>query len=308
MSNIADFATENISFEIVASLYESEQRFPVNLDMAWQWLGYSTKASAKRKLVKYFQEKFDYEAKSAGESTLSRELCVFNQDVENSAGNDVQVFNHLVENPITSKSKASIILDKNSIGGRPESSIWLSANCLKEMAMMAGTAKGKEVRQHFLQCEEAAKQLFKFIPQMRCQLQSQQQQIDNLRQMVLQQQGQQGQIEELGQIALQQDNAICASQQRFAIASLQQARVDIPPGWDIADWEKLPPQDKKHFLNLWLRDQFNPKSEKEVRDYKREQRKELMEAIGYVGRIDQVKIAEAKTTLLAKFWAQGGQS
>ncbi|MDF5718209.1 MAG: hypothetical protein PUP93_31165 [Rhizonema sp. NSF051] len=285
MSNLADFTTENISFEIVVSLYESEKRFPVNLDMAWQWLGYSTKASAKRKLVKYFEKDFDYE--------------VFNQMVENSAGNGVQVFNQMVENPITSKSEASIILDKNSIGGRPESSIWLSANCLKEMAMMAGTAKGKEVRQHFLQCEEAAKQLFKFIPQMRNQLQSQQQQIDNLRQLFLQQQGQQKQIEELGQIALQHDNAI---------ASLQQARVDIPPGWDIADWEALPPQDKKHFLNLWLKDQFNPKSNKEVRDYKREQRKELMEAIGSVGRIDQVRIAEAKTTLLAKFWAQGGQS
>ncbi|MDF5728882.1 MAG: DNA-damage-inducible protein [Rhizonema sp. PD38] len=123
--------------------------------------------------------------------------------------------------------------------------------------------------------------------------------INRLEQLFLQQQGQQGQIEELGEIVLHQDNAI---------ASLQQARVDIPPGWEIADWEKLPPQDKKHFLNLWLREQFNPTSVKEVRDYKREQRKELMEAIGYVGRIDQVRIAEAKRTLLAKFWAQGGAS
>ncbi|MDF5717371.1 MAG: DNA-damage-inducible protein [Rhizonema sp. NSF051] len=131
------------------------------------------------------------------------------------------------------------------------------------------------------------------------QINLQQERINRLEQLFIQQQGQQGQIEELGQIALQQDNAI---------ASLQQARVDIPPGWDIADWEALPPQDKKHFLNLWLRDQFNPTTKKEVRDYKREQRKELMEAIGSVGRIDQVRIAEAKTTLLAKFWAQGGQS
>lgn len=39
--------------------------------------------------------------------------------------------------------------------------IHLTANCLKEMGMMAGTEKGKEIRKYFLQCEKKLKELLK---------------------------------------------------------------------------------------------------------------------------------------------------
>lgn len=42
---------------------------------------------------------------------------------------------------------------ENSKGGRPAERIMLSVDCLKCLGMMAGTQKGKEVRQYFLQCE-----------------------------------------------------------------------------------------------------------------------------------------------------------
>jgi phage anti-repressor protein len=38
--------------------------------------------------------------------------------------------------------------------GRPSKAIYLTWNCCKEFAMMAGTSKGKEVRQYFIKVEE----------------------------------------------------------------------------------------------------------------------------------------------------------
>ncbi|MHC5719524.1 MAG: Rha family transcriptional regulator, partial [Nostoc sp.] len=39
----------------------------------------------------------------------------------------------------------------------------------------------------------------------------------------------------------------------------------IPPGWDADVWEKLPPQDKRHFRYLYRRHGFRPGSETEVK-------------------------------------------
>lgn len=36
--------------ELALSLVNSEDSFPIDFEEAWQWLGFSTKASAKRKL------------------------------------------------------------------------------------------------------------------------------------------------------------------------------------------------------------------------------------------------------------------
>jgi phage anti-repressor protein len=42
-------------------------------------------------------------------------------------------------------------------GGRPSDQYLLTTDCFKCLAMMAGTAKGKEVREYFLDCERIAK-------------------------------------------------------------------------------------------------------------------------------------------------------
>jgi phage anti-repressor protein len=47
------------------------------------------------------------------------------------------------------------IKGENPQGGRPVEKIMLSVDCLKCLGMMAGTAKGKEVRRYFLECERA---------------------------------------------------------------------------------------------------------------------------------------------------------
>jgi phage anti-repressor protein len=47
---------------------------------------------------------------------------------------------------------------KSSSGGRPSEWIVLTVDCFKSLAMMAGTERGREVRQYFLKCEQELKQ------------------------------------------------------------------------------------------------------------------------------------------------------
>lgn len=47
-----------ISYAI--DLAQSSEQFPVNFNELWQWCGYSSKGNAKKKLVKNFEEDFDF--------------------------------------------------------------------------------------------------------------------------------------------------------------------------------------------------------------------------------------------------------
>jgi anti-repressor protein len=53
---------------------------------------------------------------------------------------------------------------QNGRGGHNREQIRLTIDCFKSLAMMAGTSKGKEVRQYFLKCERIAKQAVEVIP------------------------------------------------------------------------------------------------------------------------------------------------
>lgn len=50
----------DFSKELAIALLESEEEYPVNFDDAWQWLGYSSKQAAKKKLANNFEEREDY--------------------------------------------------------------------------------------------------------------------------------------------------------------------------------------------------------------------------------------------------------
>nr|WP_322714535.1 phage antirepressor KilAC domain-containing protein [Nostoc sp. ChiSLP03a]MDZ8215789.1 phage antirepressor KilAC domain-containing protein [Nostoc sp. ChiSLP03a] len=117
MSNL----TITLQSQIKATV-ESEVEFAVNFNDAWQWLEYSTKASAKRALISNFEEKVDY--------------LVFNISVENLSG------------------------------GRPSEEIYLTKDCFKQLAMLSGTAKGREVRLYFLQCEKELKAIREAQPKL----------------------------------------------------------------------------------------------------------------------------------------------
>lgn len=55
--------------------------------------------------------------------------------------------------------QVSLNIQGNSKGGRPSEQIYLTIDCFKSFAMMAGTARGREVRQYFLDCEKQLKSL-----------------------------------------------------------------------------------------------------------------------------------------------------
>ena len=48
---------------------------------------------------------------------------------------------------------------KSSTGGRSSELILLTVDCFKSLGMMAGTEKGKEIRQYFLKCEKQVKEI-----------------------------------------------------------------------------------------------------------------------------------------------------
>lgn len=50
----------NFSIELARSLYESPERFPVDFDNAWVWLGYSQKSEALKKLKRHFDDGEDF--------------------------------------------------------------------------------------------------------------------------------------------------------------------------------------------------------------------------------------------------------
>ena len=100
--------------ETAIALQSSGDDHPVDFDLAWVWLGYSTKASALRKLKNNFDKDVDYSTKWL-----------------------------------------SVAHSKGSTASRTQV-IHLTIECFKSMGMIAGTAKGKEVRRYFLECEKVA--------------------------------------------------------------------------------------------------------------------------------------------------------
>lgn len=64
--------TVTFSLELAQQLYNSENQFPVSLDKAWQWLGYSRKTDAKIKLKNHFEDGLDFCSKSSKSPTGGR--------------------------------------------------------------------------------------------------------------------------------------------------------------------------------------------------------------------------------------------
>jgi phage anti-repressor protein len=128
------------SIQIAQNLIDSSEQFPVDFDVAWQWLDYSRKDPAKRFLIENFEEGVDFH--------ISVEL-------------------------------GSVAVP------RPTEKILLTIDCTKMWGMMCGTAKGKEVRRYFLECERIAK---KAITKPKTALELAKEQVKLLEQIELQNQ------------------------------------------------------------------------------------------------------------------------
>lgn len=53
-------STDEFSFELAFALYQSDEEFPVDLDDAWVWIGYTEKRNAKDTLFSAFEEGIDF--------------------------------------------------------------------------------------------------------------------------------------------------------------------------------------------------------------------------------------------------------
>lgn len=118
---------------IAQSLYDSNDRFPVDFDDAWVWCGYSNKANALKKLIAIgFDEGTDFTVHHFGGTEAL----------------DVSAF------------EAYQRKDKYH----------LSIDCFKSYGMMAQTKAGKQVRRYFLQCEKIAKESTQTIAALQAQV------------------------------------------------------------------------------------------------------------------------------------------
>jgi phage anti-repressor protein len=103
--------------ELALSLSNSRDEFPVDFNLAWQWLGFSTKGNAKASLLDCgFIEGQDYK-------------------------NDLMI-NHK-QAPSTFQST--------------EREIRLTIEAFKSWGMMSRTEQGKVIRKYFLECEKTLK-------------------------------------------------------------------------------------------------------------------------------------------------------
>jgi hypothetical protein len=62
----------DFSIETAQKFYNSTDEFPVNLDDAWQWLGYAEKRNALDTLKSYFEEGFDFSSSNPKSPTGGR--------------------------------------------------------------------------------------------------------------------------------------------------------------------------------------------------------------------------------------------
>ena len=122
------------SLELAQQLHNSNQI--IDFDWAWQVLGYSKKSNAKRMLVSYFEENFDYFVQLPNESPKALPYSIY------------------------------LISEQKSNRGRPIEKIYLTVECFKQMGMLSKSEQGKKIRKYFLQCEATAKQLIAEVPKM----------------------------------------------------------------------------------------------------------------------------------------------
>ena len=90
----------------------------------------------------------------------------------------------------------------------------------------------------------------------------------------------------------------------------------IPPGWDADVWEKLPPQDKRHFRFMFRRRRFRPGNETDLialpamtnHSLRLQQRAEVERLVGEVSEEEKQKFDALKQKVLKQYRSFGGES
>jgi DNA-damage-inducible protein D len=113
-----------------------------------------------------------------------------------------------------------------------------------------------------------------------------------------------------------QEQGIAIAQLQAQVQSLLPPTSDfMPPGWDAEVWNKLPPQDKRHFRFLYRRRNFRPSGQAEslalpaisTEQMKQKQRDEVAQLVGEVSPEEKQQFQAAKLQALREFWSQAPQ-
>ena len=122
-------------------------------------------------------------------------------------------------------------------------------------------------------------------------------------------------FEQQNQVIEEQGKAIAALQSQ--VQNLLPISADfIPPGWDADVWEKLPPQDKRHFRFMFRRRRFRPGNETEVKtlpaitnhSLRLQQRAEIERLTGVVSEEEKQRFDALKQQALKQYRSFGGES
>lgn len=112
--------SSNFDLTIAQSLFDSSEKFPVDFDLAWKWLGYARKENALKNLL---SDQFDDGVDFTGTAT-------------------------------------AVCLDTGFQGLKIPKKYFLTIDCFKTLGMLAKTKFGKEIRRYFLDCEKQAKDAY----------------------------------------------------------------------------------------------------------------------------------------------------
>lgn len=123
-------------------LFESKEPFPVDLDLAWKWIGYSQKQRALEVLESTFDSGTDY-------LTLKSE--------SNSTSTSSPQWEEM-----TPKERAAYA--RGEAAKTRKQKIFLTVDCFKMLGMKADTEQGKQIRRYFLDCEKRLKDYLKNGP------------------------------------------------------------------------------------------------------------------------------------------------
>lgn len=114
-----------LNFRLYLTYGNSNDRFVVDFDKVWKWMGFAQKITAKRMMVKTFVEDVDY--------IVSNNVILLDSQA---TGSEVVV--------------ADV---KDARGGHNKEYIYLNVNTFKTMCMLVNTDRGKETRRYYLKME-----------------------------------------------------------------------------------------------------------------------------------------------------------
>jgi hypothetical protein len=138
--------------------------FVIDLDDVWKWIGFSTKANAKKTLGKNFAEPEEYIIIQLDENLITNKLYEENfahptgrakiLHTETREDQNKEITNTLYEENFAHPSGRAKILHTETRGGQNREQILMTVKTFKKLCLKANTKKSNEIHDYYLNLEE----------------------------------------------------------------------------------------------------------------------------------------------------------